>query len=230
MVPRGVRLWRCRGPSATSLGAKAPSLCETLEAVTLNRPCVRRASAAAASRSCRRCSMDVTCAPSNRRPRLLKTCGSAGSDPQSTVRTVGAARRRRACLQAGSLLGCVRSTTARCVVSCAGSRSSMERCPRRFASTAALHTALSDELSTAYGCWMARSQQLLERSDYSFTPLRPQRTQRLRGHWPCENTAAGTVGMPRAEHELCPPTTDYTAFERCAVSAATSVDHPARSG
>ena len=112
-------------------------------------PLVRRASAAAASRSCRRCSMDMTCAPSNRRPRLLKTCGT-GSDPQSTVRTVGAARRRRACLQAGSLLGCVRSTTARCVVSCAGSRSSMERCPRRFASTAALHTALSDELSTPH--------------------------------------------------------------------------------
>ena len=54
------------------------STIHTLEAVTLNRPCVRRASAAAASRSCRRCSMDMTCAPSNRRPRLLKTCGMLG--------------------------------------------------------------------------------------------------------------------------------------------------------
>ena len=75
-----------------------------------------------------------------------RACGrGAPRGPTASSRGTVGARRRRACLQAGSLLGCVRSTTARCVVSCAGSRSSMERCPRRFASAAGLHTAVGRE-------------------------------------------------------------------------------------
>ena len=201
--------------------------------MTLNRPCVRRASAAAASRSCRRCSMDMTCAPSNRRPRLLKTCGMLGvTHSRRFAQLERLADAERACKLAVCLAAyeaqqlaasCRARALARAWNAARVDSRRLQPCTRLS------RTSCRD---TAYG-WHG----LKAGGSSSFSSAAITASRRYGHNARNDSEATGHVKTPRLAQWVCPEQSTSsahrlatTAFERCAVPAATSVDQPARSG